>query len=157
MIQDRREKRHLGDVGEPQHDRPRARGRIERLAFEQFLLKMLQVRACGANDRMRTRSRDDPARSANEERVIECLAKTSQRVAHCGLAHAQPSRRTTDTQLVVERNRDRQQIEIESLRSQYARQRELVTVCDMSLSAQLDRVNVEYPLSEFGITYSTSN
>jgi hypothetical protein len=28
-------------------------------------------------------------------------------------------------------------------------------VCEMSLSAQLDRVNVEYPLSEFGITHSS--
>ena len=82
------------------------------LAFEQILSKMLQVWSRGAHDRMRARRRNNSARPANEQRIVEGLAQPPQRLADGGLAHAELSRRTAHTELVVERDDDGQQVEV---------------------------------------------
>jgi hypothetical protein len=109
---------HLRDIGEAQDDRPGAGRRVEALAFEQILLKVLQVRPRRANDCVRARRRNDTARSTNEQRIVERLAQPAQRLADGGLAHSELARRAAHTQLVVEGDGDRQQIEIGVLRYQ---------------------------------------
>src|SRR5688572_5376077 len=81
---------------------------------------MLEVRPRGANDAMRTRRRHDPARPADKERIVEGFAQAAECLADSGLAHPEPPRCTADAQLVVKRDRDREQIEIGGLRSQSA-------------------------------------
>src|SRR5262245_65643385 len=73
---------------------------------------MLQVTARRAHDRVRPRRGYDTAGPADEQRIVEGLPQPPQRLADGGLTHAELSRRAADTQLVVERDRDRQQIEI---------------------------------------------
>ena len=86
------------------------------LALEQIVLKMLEVRPRRADDGVRARRRDDAARAADEQRIVERLAQPAQRLADRGLAHPELSRGAADAQLVVQRDRDGQQIEIQSLR-----------------------------------------
>jgi hypothetical protein len=73
-------------------------------------------RARGLDDGVGARCRRDATGDANEERVIETLAHPPQRHAHRRLAHAEQSRRAADAQFIVEREGDRQQVEIERLR-----------------------------------------
>src|SRR5690348_5245670 len=62
---------------------------------------------------MSTRCRRDAPWRAHEQRIIECGTKLAQRHAHCGLAHAELLRGAADAGLVVEREHDEQEIEIE--------------------------------------------
>ena len=88
------------------------------LAFEQILPQMLQVRPCRAHDRMGAWRRDDAARPADEQRIVEGLAQPAQRLADGRLAHAELARRAADAQLFVERDRDGQQVEVGMFRCQ---------------------------------------
>ena len=155
MVEDRRQKRHLRDVGESQHDRPRARGRVEVLAFEQILPKMLQVRPCRAHNRMGAWRRDDAVRPADKQRIVEGLAQPAQRLADGRLAHPELSGRAAHAQLVVERDRDGQQVEVGMLRCQplYSPQSPATrtSVMRMSVSVQSESVNLEYSLCALGI------
>ena len=67
---------------------------------------------------MRARRRDDAARSPDEQRVVERVAKPAQCLADGRLAHAELLCRAADAQLVVQRDGDRQEIEVGSFRGQ---------------------------------------
>jgi len=54
-------------------------------------------------------------RGANEERIVERLAQSGQRRAHCRLAHAEPCRGLAHAAFLVKRHGDRQQVEIEPM------------------------------------------
>jgi cupin 2 domain-containing protein len=78
VVEDRRQERHLGDVGYPQRDRPAAGRRIEPFAPEQILLQLLQVRPRRADDRVRAWRRHDAVGPADEQRVVEGVAQPAE-------------------------------------------------------------------------------
>src|SRR5262249_21856773 len=84
---------------------------------EQVVVEMLQVRPRRADDPVGARRRDDAIRAADEQRVIECLAQPAKRLADRRLAHVELARRAAHAQLVVERNRDGQQVQVWTLLS----------------------------------------
>ena len=120
MLQDRWEERHLGDVGQRERDRPRAGVGVEAFVLDEIFPKVTKVRPRRSHDRMRARGRDNAARAADEERIVERVAQPSQRFADRRLAHAELTRRAADTQLVVQGNSNRQQVEVWCLFRQVA-------------------------------------
>ena len=73
---------------------------------------------------MRARRRPMP-RSADEQWILEGLAQSAQRLADGGLTHPELPRRAAHAQLVVQRNDDRQQVEVGGLQCQPRRFRPL--------------------------------
>ena len=64
---------------------------------------------------MRPRRRYDAARPTHEQRIVERLTQSPQRLADRRLTHSESSRGTAHTELVVERDSNGQQVEVRML------------------------------------------
>src|SRR5688500_17065815 len=73
------------------------------------------MRPRGLSDRMCPGGGDNPARTPNEERIVERFTQPAEGLADRRLAHSQLAGGAADVQLVVKGQRDRQQIEIQQL------------------------------------------
>ena len=111
-----RQERHLADVRHRQRERTRAGRGIERLPLEQILLQPRDQRPRRPDDGVCPRRRRNAGWHADEQRVVERLAHPPQRHADRRLAHAEQAGGAADTQFVVQREGDRQQVEIRALR-----------------------------------------
>src|SRR5262249_12366547 len=109
------EERQLRDIGDGKRDRPGARGWIEVVVADEIVLQPIEIWPDGADDGVRARRRGNAARPAHEQRIVKGIAEAAKGTADGRLADTQPSRRTTDAQLVVQRNGNREQIQIELL------------------------------------------
>jgi hypothetical protein len=83
--------------------------------LQQVVLKMPEVRPRGVSEGVRARRRDDSIRAANEQLIVERLTQPSERLADGWLAHPELPGGAADVELVVQRQRNREQIQIERL------------------------------------------
>ena len=83
--------------------------------------KLANKRPRDCDQRMRAWRGCDPARRAHEQRVVKRCAHLAQRHADRRLTHAERLRRATDAQLVVQREGDRQKIEIDFVQHGFLR------------------------------------
>jgi hypothetical protein len=109
------EEGQLGDIGDGERDRPCARGWIEEVVADEIVLQAIEIRPDGADDGVRARRRGNAARPAHEQGIVEGIAEPAEGTADGRLADTQPSCRTTDAQLVVQGDGNREQIQIELL------------------------------------------
>jgi hypothetical protein len=90
--------------------------RVEFVVCQQSLVHVREQRARDATERVRSRRWRDASRRPDEHGIVERLPHLAQGHADCRLAHAQVARRAADTELIVEGERDGQQIQIEFVR-----------------------------------------
>ena len=113
VIDHGRKERQFRDVGNRNRNGTRAGRWIEWFVLDEVVLQLIEVVPRGAHERVCARRRRDPGRPAHEQRVIERFAEPAEGAADRWLAHAEPARRTADTEVVVERDRYREEIQIE--------------------------------------------
>jgi len=90
----------------------RGGGRVERAGLQDALLHARQHVARGRDQRLRARCRFHAARRAHEQRVVKRCAQLGQRRAHARLAHAELLRRHAHAARIVQRQQDRQQVQV---------------------------------------------
>jgi hypothetical protein len=88
---------------------------VGEMVFLPRVLEQLHERTRQPHQRMRARRRRDAERHTDEQRVVERFPHPPQRHADGRLAHAEQPGRAAHAQLVVERERDRQQVQIRRL------------------------------------------
>ncbi|HVZ22323.1 MAG TPA: hypothetical protein VG871_14725 [Vicinamibacterales bacterium] len=109
------QERELPHVRQRQREHGRGGRRVEGVLAAEAFLQPVDERPRRPDERVRPRRRRDAGRDAHEERVVERLAQAAQRHADRRLAHAQRARGAAHAQLVVQRERDRQQVQIRRL------------------------------------------
>ena len=112
---------HLAHVGQGKAEGSCIELRVECFARAQRVLQVCDHRAHRPHQRMRPRRRRHAARRTNEQRVIERRAHPAQRHAHGRLTHAELLRGAAHAELVVERERNGHQIEIELIHRVHGR------------------------------------
>ena len=106
-------------------------GRRVELRVGERGLQLGQAAVQAARDGARAGGGDHAVGSFDEQLVAEPVAQPAQRVAHCGLAEAQPQPGAGDAALLVQRVEHEQQVEVDrgQPRLRLLRARQLAPVC----------------------------